>query len=287
MTVTDIGVALGLIVIAIVLIVGAKVLLEAALRLPLDAHLFVEDNPAIGIACAGFYAGVIATLAAAIGTGATGDPLADLGLSGLYGTVGVVLQGASLRFTPKVLVPRFDIHEELVRDRNVGAGLVLAASGIASGLVVAAAMQGEAPGGIGGGLLSMLVAFAAGQLSMALLTRMHRLVAHFDVHAEIREGNVAAGCVLAGAILGNGILLHWGLRGDFVPEAIGASLLPLGIAFAAGIVLMPLVRLLVSRLFFGGVGFDKEIADDKNVAAGVLELVAHPGLALLIVSVLP
>jgi uncharacterized membrane protein YjfL (UPF0719 family) len=270
---------------ALVLLVLGKLLLEWALALDVDDALFSQDNTAIGLASAGWYLGVAIVLATALG-GPSEGILADLGLLLLYGGFGVVLLALALRFAPRVLLPEFDVKEELVRDRNAGAGLVLGAAAVASGGVVAAAMQGHAPGGLPGGLASMTGTFLLAQLSLGILVRLHRLVAHFDVHKEIREGNTAAACTLAGALLGNSLLLHFGWRGDIDPARPLLTLLPGLVAFGLGVLLMPLVRLLVSRFWFSGIGFDREIAGDKNLAAGVLELVAHPALAALLVGLL-
>jgi uncharacterized membrane protein YjfL (UPF0719 family) len=270
---------------ALVLLVFGKLLLEWALALDVDDALFSQDNTAIGLASAGWYFGLAIILVAALG-GPSEGMLVDLGLLLLYGGFGVLLLAVALWSAPRVLLPKFDVKEELVRDRNAGAGLVLGAGAAASGAVVAAAMQGNAPGGLLGGLASMTGTFVVAQLSLGILVRLHRLVAHFDVHDEIREGNTAAACTLAGALLGNGLLLHVGWRGDLDPARPLASLLPGFVAFGLGVLLMPMVRLLVSRLWFSGIGFDREIASDKNLAAGVLELVAHPALAALLVGVL-
>jgi uncharacterized membrane protein YjfL (UPF0719 family) len=278
------GVVLQL-VSALVLLVLGKLLLEWALALDVDDALFSQDNTAIGLASAGWYLGVAIILATALG-GPSEGVLVDLGLFLLYGGFGVLLLSIALRLAPRVLLPKFDVKDELVRDRNAGAGLVLGAACVASGAVVAAAMQGHAPGGLVGGLASMTATFLLAQLSLGILVRLHRLVAHFDVHQEIRDGNTAAACTLAGALLGNGLLLHVGWRGDFDPARPLVSLLPGLVAFGLGVLLMPMVRLLVSRLWFAGIGFDREIATDKNLAAGVLELVAHPALAALLVGLL-
>jgi uncharacterized membrane protein YjfL (UPF0719 family) len=106
------------------------------------------------------------------------------------------------------------------------------------------------------------------------------------VHDEIRRDNAAAGCALAGAFLGNGVLLAWGVSGEIDPRRLAASLAPIGIALLCGLLLVPVVRLLVSRVFFAGVPFEREIRHDRNLAAGIVDLLSQVLLALLVVRLL-
>ncbi len=271
--------------VVLVVLVAAKLVLEWALGIAVDAALFEADNAAVALVAAGHYGGVTAILWSAL-RGEEATIVGDVLSTAVYGGFGLALLGAALRFAGPVLLPGLRVKDELVRDRNSGTGIAVGGATLASGLVAAGAMQGSAPGGLVLGLASTLGAFLLGQAALALATRLYGRLVGFDAHAEIRKDNAAAGCALAGAFVGNGVLLAWGVSGDLDPTRIGATLLPLGRALLLGVVLVPAVRLVVSRLFFAGIPFRVEICQDRNVAAGVVELVAHVGLAVLLVGVL-
>jgi uncharacterized membrane protein YjfL (UPF0719 family) len=280
-----IGRGAAVLAVALVLVVFGKMVLERALRFDIDGALFEQDNAAVALAVGGYYGGVAAVLWAALG-GSEPSFVHDLVSTAVYGALGVLLLAAAVRFAAPVLLPGFDVRAELVRDRNAGTGVVVGAAALASGLVAAGAISGSAPGGFAGGIASAVATFAIGQASLALLTRVYGRVAGFDAHAEIRDDNTAAGCALAGALLGNGILLGWGVSGDLDVARPLHTVAPLGAAIVVAVVLMPVTRVLVSRFFFAGVPFAAEIQRDRNVAAGIIDLLAHVLIALLVVRLL-
>jgi uncharacterized membrane protein YjfL (UPF0719 family) len=275
----------ALLAVALVVIVIAKLAIARALRFDVDAALFEQDNPAVALAAGGYYAGVAAVLWAAL-TGVEPTFVLELLSTAVYGMVGVALLALAVRLAAPVLLPRLDVHAELVRDRNAGTGVVVGAAALASGLIAAGAISGNAPGGFAGGIASAAATFVVGQCSLALLTRLYGRVVGFDAHAEILADNTAAGCALAGALLANGILLGWGVSGDLDPARPLRTLAPLGTAVGAAVVLMPVTRLLVSRLFFAGVPFEAEIRRDRNVAAGIVDMLVQVLAALLVVRLL-
>ena len=270
---------------ALVIVVLAKLVIERALRFDIDGALFEQDNPAVALAVGGYYAGVAAVLWSAL-SGVEPTFVLELVSTALYGVLGVLLLAVGVRFAAPLLLPRLDVRAELLRDRNAGTGVVVGAAALASGLIAAGALAGNAPGGMVGGIASATGAFVVGQASLALLTRIYDRMTGFDAHAEILSDNAAAGCALAGAFLANGILLAWGVSGDFDPTRPFRTLAPLGVAISSAIVLMPLTRLLVSRLFFAGVPFEVEIRRDRNVAAGIVVMLAQVLTALLVVRLL-
>jgi uncharacterized membrane protein YjfL (UPF0719 family) len=281
----SLGHGLALFVAALVVLVFAKLALERALRLPVDEALFEADNPAVALVAGGYYAGVAAVLWAAL-RGQEASWLMDLASTAAYGAWGTVLLALATRFAGPVLLPGLNLKDELVRDRNAGTGVAVGAALLGSGLISAGAMHGQAPGGLVIGLASTTGAFVLGQASLAVLTRVYRRFVGFDLHQEIQRDNAAAGCALAGALLGNGILLGWGVSGDLDPRRLVASVGPVALALVLGVVLLPVLRLLVTRLFFAGIPFATEIQRDRNLAAGIVEMLVHVLLAVLVTGIL-
>ena len=221
----------ALLAVALVVEVIAKLAIARALRLDVDAALFEQDNPAVALAAGGYYAGVAAVLWAAL-SGVEPTFVLELLSTAVYGMVGVALLALAVRLAAPVLLPRLDVHAELVRDRNAGTGVVVGAAALASELIVRGRHLGNAPGGFAGGIASAVATFVIGQFSLALLTRLYGRVVGFDAHAEILADNAAAGCALAGALLANGILLGWGVWGFDLARPL-RTLAPLGTAIGA------------------------------------------------------
>ena len=93
---------------------------------------YEQDNPALAVAVAGYYFGLVL----AIGGALTGpdqmlvDDLIDLFI---YGLLAVILLNISWFLCDRLILYRFRVSDELIRDRNTGTGAVLMGVNIASG----------------------------------------------------------------------------------------------------------------------------------------------------------
>jgi hypothetical protein len=87
-------------------------------------------------------------------------------------------------------------------------------------------------------------------------------------------------------LLGNGILIGAGVSGDVDPTEMARTLAPVAAAWSPPCCMTPVVRLIVSRLFFGGIPFRTEICKDRNLAAGIVEMIAHALMATVAVGLM-
>ena len=107
---------------------------------PFDVHERLEhdDNAAIGLAFAGFLVGQGLMVRAAL-HGASSALTEELLVIAVWGGLGLVVLSAVALLLSRLLLPGVAVADELVRDRNVGVGAVLAASFVlAAALTVAA-----------------------------------------------------------------------------------------------------------------------------------------------------
>ncbi|MGL1863204.1 MAG: DUF350 domain-containing protein [Pseudodesulfovibrio sp.] len=241
----------------------------------LNKELVHADNPALALALVGYYAGLVLTIGGAL-VGPTGGIVADLQDLFIYGLSGVVLLNISWYLCDKVILRKFKVSDELVRDHNQGTGAVVAGACIASGFILFGSIQGE------GDYLSMLVFWASGQVLLILAAKLYNLITPYDIHDEIEKDNVPAGVSAAGALIGMGTLIGLAAENDFVSWA---ESYPSYLAYAAiGLAVIPTVRLLTDKLLLPGVNLTDEIVNQEkpNLGAAYIEAFSYIAAAFAI-----
>jgi len=247
----------------------------------LHALLTERDNPAIGIAVAGYVFGVIWTTTVLLGNLSYALVSDILGVL-LYGCIGIVLLTGAALGTCRIFLG-MGVQEQLAA-RNVAAGIVVAGVYIATSLTYSGGLSGE-----GGGFWIMLLFFLLGQLALLGITYAFRWLTSYDDVQEIASGNVAAALALTGLLIAVGLIVGRAVSGvylGFLPS-LGSFLLALLLV----VVLYPVRQVVVQWLILGGAIhwhaslLDSEIAQDRNVAAGLLEATAYVTTALFMTHI--
>ena len=266
------------IIAALCLIVLARWVLQWIFGYTLHDILTDHDNPAIGLAVAGYLFGVIWTITVLLGAPSRGlwwDILDVL----LYGGLGIILLTAVALMSCRFLLG-LHVREQL-EAHNVAAAIVVAGVYVATSLTYSGGLSGE-----GGGFWVLLLFFVLGQLALLGLTYAFRRLTGYDDVQQIASGNVAAALALAGLLIAIGVIVGHAAAGVFV--SLGASLLSFLLALLGVVVFYPVRQLVVQCLIlggpvrWGGTLLDHEIAADKNIAAGLLEATAYLSTALFI-----
>ncbi len=293
------------------LLLVARVLYGALARYDVNHQLTEADNPAVGPAVFGYLAGVTIVLAGLLGTegAALDDPIGiawDLGELSGWGLLAIVLLKLSGWLNDKLILRGFENQKELIDDRNLGVGATLCGSYIASGLVLAGALTGivspdvlpeEATRAdrLTHELMSALAFFALGQLALIVFGVLYRVMQPTDVLKAIEEdyvapdgtahgGNAAAGISLGGNLAALGLVLFGAARADFVGWS--DNLITFGISTGIGIVLLIGWRSFVDHVMLGKADLAKEIYEDRNPNAALLETASVLGMAMVLVFVL-
>jgi uncharacterized membrane protein YjfL (UPF0719 family) len=256
--------------------IGRKTL-ELATRTRFREELTVKDNPAAGVACAGFYLSLFIALSGLLSGEA--DTLArDTMLTAIHGAgaiAAIVL--SSFLWRPMLHI---SLRDDILTARNVGAGLVTAAVLVATGLVYRGAvhLQGEHAAIVG-------VFFALGEGALLLYLLLYEWVTPYNVYEEIQaKSNVAAALSFAGATIAAGLILgHAVERGSASwRESIQDAL-----KYMIPLLVLPLVRYtVVNGLFLGFRSVNREVVEDRNTAAGAVEGATYIGIALFAVELL-
>jgi uncharacterized membrane protein YjfL (UPF0719 family) len=242
----------------------------------LTYELVERDNPALAVAVAGYYLGLTLSIGGALSGPGRGilDDLIDLAI---YGTLAIVLLNLSWFLCDKLILRRFRVSDELIRDRNVGTGAVCFGASAASGLIVFGAVTGQ-----GGTIWTAVGFWAAGQAILIAAGLVYDRITPYDVHAEIERDNVAAGVGFGGALTAMGIVVGFAASLDFTGWA--EDLPGFVLVALAGLVMLPLVRFLTDRVLLPTVKLADEIAHQEtpNVGAAFIEALSYVSGAFVI-----
>jgi uncharacterized membrane protein YjfL (UPF0719 family) len=266
---------------AVVLLVLARWVQQWLYGQTLHAMLTEDDNPAMGITIAGYLLGVFWTVTVLLGN-LQYELLPDIGNVLLYGGVGIVLLTVVALGTCRVFLGT-SVQQQLAA-RNVAAALVVAGVYIATSLTYSGTLSGT-----GGGFWIMLLFFLLGQLALLGITYAFRWLTSYDDVQEIAAGNIAAALALMGLLIAVGLIVRRAVSGDYTGffHSLGSFLLALLLA----LVFYPVRQVLVQWILLGGPMhwhhslLDSEIAQDKNVAVGLLEATAYVTSALFLTNI--
>jgi len=242
----------------------------------LNYELVKKDNSAIAIAIAGYYMGLIFCIGGALvgpGQGIIED-IIDLCI---YGVLSIVLMNLSWFLCDKLILFKFKVSDELVRDHNQGTGIVCCGVSIASGLIVYGSVAGE-----GGSIWTAVCFWAIGQLILVLAGIIYNFIIPYDIHDEIEKDNVAAGISFAGVLISVGIIVGLVAQGNFfswsedLPEFVLISLISL--------LILPFIRILTDKILLPTVKLSDEIANQEkpNLGAAYIEAFSYIAASFII-----
>ena len=266
---------------AVVLLALARWVQQWLYGQTLHAMLTEDDNPAMGIAIAGYLFGVFWTVTVLLGN-LHYELLPDICTVLLYGGIGIGLLTVVALGTCRAFLGT-GVQQQLAA-RNVAAALVVAGVYIATSLTYSGTLSGE-----GGGFWIMLLFFLLGQLALLGITYAFRWLTSYDDVQEIAAGNIAAALALMGLLIAVGLIVRRAVSGDYTGffHSLGSFLLALLLA----LVFYPVRQVLVQWILLGGPMhwrhslLDSEIAQDKNIAVGLLEATAYVTSALFLTNI--
>ena len=231
----------------------------------LTTELVEKDNPALALAIAGYYLGLVLCIGGTLIGPSLGivEDLIDLCVYGLLCDL--------------LILRKFKVSEELIRDHNLGTGVVSFGVSIASGLVVFGAIAGE-----GGTIWTAIIFWAIAQAMLILASLVYNVITPYDIHSEIEKDNVAAGVSFAGAIVAMGIVLGLAAEGDF--ESWSEDLADFGLFALLGLVILPMIRFVTDKVLLPTVKLTDEIANQEkpNVGAAYIEATSYIAAAFVI-----
>ncbi|MCP5008163.1 MAG: DUF350 domain-containing protein, partial [Planctomycetes bacterium] len=171
----------------------------------------------------------------------------------------------------------FDNKKEILKDQNAGTGVVELAVYLATGMIIFGSISGD-----GGGLITLFVFWAIGQLSLIIIGFAYNLITPYCIHEHIEKDNLAVGISYAGAIIGVANIVRHSISGDF--SNWSESLITYAGYFILGIILLPLIRLYTDKVLLPGEKLTDELVnqDKPNLGAAFIDAFSYIGSSLLI-----
>jgi uncharacterized membrane protein YjfL (UPF0719 family) len=242
----------------------------------LKEELVEKDNAAVALTVTGYYLGLVLSIGGSI-VGPDGHIVDDLLDLCIYGILGIVLLNISWFICDKLILRRFSVGDELIRDKNQGAGAVLAGMNIASGFIIFGALQGQ-----GGSIWTAAVYWALGQIVLIIGGLIFNWITPYDIQAEIEKDNVAVGLGFGGALTAIGVTIGLSAKYDFV--SWNESLTEFLFYAVLGLLLLPIVRFLTDKVLIPSVKLTDEIVnqEEPNVGAAYIECFAYISAAFII-----
>jgi len=245
-------------------------------------ELVEKDNVALAVALVGYYLGLVLAIGGVM-VGPSRGLEVDLVDIAIFGPLAIVLMNLSRLVNDKLILSKFRVRDELIRDQNVGTGAVVFGSYVATGLVIFGSVTGVAVYGLGGTVITAVAFWVLGQAALAVAGKVYNWITPYDIHELIEKDNVAAGIAFAGALIGIGNVLRHAAGVDFISWAY--SLEEFAAELAVGLVLLPVIRFVTDKALLPGAKLADEIANQEkpNVGAAFIVAFSYVGASFLIV----
>lgn len=271
----------GQVVLGVVVLILAKLVLGVLSPYSTDQEMTSRDNPAFGLAVAGYFAGTaIIYLSAASGAPLPLDDGAKAALLAMAGNLawavaGIVALNGSRWLMDRLLISHLRNDREIVAHRNLAAGALECGGYIASAAILAGAIRQP-----GGTPWTAAVIFLLGQFALILTGHLYQWWTGYDVVAEVRSGNLAAGVAYAMTLVALSLVMLKAIGGEFTSWAVSLSFFAFDAI--AGLILLLFLRWLAGVSLLPGSRLKQEIVRDRNVNAGLIEGVFAVGIAATI-----
>ena len=199
----------------------------------------------------------------------------------LYSLAGIVALNLVRLLFDRLVLYKFELEKEVVEDRNAGAGAAEFGMYVATGLLIAGAVAGDA--GVINEWETALVALAFFGMGLALLVvfaLFYELTTSFNIHDEIEQDNVAVGVALGGNLIAIGLVTLKAVFGSFIGwgESIAAFLVFAVLGFG----LLYLMRLLIDLVLLPTVKVAQALSEGRNVGVALVQSAVVISAALIL-----
>lgn len=242
----------------------------------LTTELVERDNPALALAIVGYYFGLVLSIGGTL-VGPSGGIWEDIIDLVIYGLLSVILLNISWFLCDKIILHKFKMSDELIRDQNQGAGIVSCAISIASGFIIFGAVSGE-----NGNIWTAIAFWGLGQVMLLLAGWVYNLITPYDIHTEIEKDNVAAGISFAGVLIAMGIIVGRAAGGEF--HSWTENILDFIIISFIGLAILPFIRILTDKILLPTVKLTDEIVGQEkpNIGAAYIEAFSYIAASMII-----
>jgi uncharacterized membrane protein YjfL (UPF0719 family) len=242
----------------------------------LTVETTVKDNPAVGVRFGLFLlASAIPFLNLLQPSGA--GLREDFNVVAFYGLVSIVLLVTSREVNDKLILFSLSNDAEVIGKKNVAIAVVEGSSYLGTAFIVSGAFS-NVESGIG----AAFIWFVVGLCVMAILDNIYALAVP-GMQAALAAQDLACALSLGGFLVSGGMALGAAIRGEslgWIQDAIDV-----GYFLVLWFLIVIVVQFLMNRLFLPGTSVRKELIEDRNVAAGIIEAVLFITVTLFYIRV--
>ena len=237
----------------------------------------VGGNLAVGLRRTGAQFGLAIAVMGVLSGGSAGNLLADLFSTALYGVIAVVFMLSSLFITDRLVLPGIN-NQQALKQGNVAVGFVELGVLVATGIIAYSSMAGE-----GGGILSSLVYFIAGQITLVALVVVYEkvFIRNFDIVEAVGKNNIASGIYLGGKMIAYALILKSAIAGNETRSQPVDLALEFFALAALGMIFLYLFEYILDRLIVTSANLSSMLGKDSVVPAVQLAS-AKIGVALIL-----
>ena len=244
----------------------------------LDAQLADPDNNAIAVSLAAYTLSQGLTI-----VGVVRCPSDQAGLhfleTLLWTFIGCVLLLLAYAINDCILLMKVSNTEELLKN-NVAIAAFEGGSFLACGIILRGSLTGGGDYNMGEGLLLTVLYWAISQLLLIVIAYIYRAITFFDDWDELKKGNVAAGVSGGITLVALAVIMAY-------PIPMYVSLLIFVPIALVGILALMILRKIVDLAVLPGNALDREIKDDKNWGAAIIEGGCAVGIAFIMNMYVP
>lgn len=237
----------------------------------------VGGNLAVGLRRTGAQFGLAIAIMGVLSGGSAGNLLADLFSTALYGVIAVVFMLSSLFITDRLVLPGIN-NQQALKQGNVAVGFVELGVLVATGIIAYSSMAGE-----GGGILSSLLYFIAGQITLVALVVVYEkvFIRNFDIVEAVGKNNIASGIYLGGKMIAYALILKSAIAGNETRSQPVDLALEFFALAALGMIFLYLFEYILDRLIVTSANLSSMLGKDSVVPAVQLAS-AKIGIALIL-----
>jgi len=242
----------------------------------LTVETTIKDNPAVGVRFGLF---LMASALPFIGLlEPSGAGLRqDFDVVAFYGLISIVLLIISREVNDKLILYKFSNDAEVIGKKNTSVAIVEGASYLGTAFIVSGAFAN-----VDAGIGASLIWFVVGQCVLVVLDNIYAVVAP-GVQEALAAQNLACAFSLGGFLVSGGIALGSAISGESYGWAQDS--IDVGYFLAIWFAVMAVIHFTMNRLFLPGTTVRKELFDDRNIAAGIIEAVVFITVTLFYVKV--
>ena len=258
------------------------IILKQILNFKASAHYdadteLANGNLAVGLRRTGAQLGLAIAMMGVL-TGTTqGSIVDDLIFSLIYGLLAVGFIVSSLILTDKCVLP--SVHNiKALKEGNISVGIVEFGMLTATGVIAYSSIVGE-----GGGLISSVVYFLVGQLTLLTLVVVYEklVMRDIDIVQAIANKNTSLGIYIGGKLIAYSLILKSAIVGNQTEMQINDQAVEFMVIAVAGMVLLYIFEFIIDLFIVTSAKMSTIIAQDQVVPALQIT-VGKIGVALIL-----